>query len=173
MKNRPHSSKTKYMMHTPLNILSFFVIPLMLAVFGYLILRDAYNDTARILGIVAIFGIFIFASWLFIAKFRIFDWLEFSDDGVVRRSILGGRLTYSYSELRACVGVYTSVLEQKTRLIFTPKNMDGYVCHIDTSKFGNVIGVNRIGAVYCAAEPVLLEFLSTRWALELVGNREQ
>lgn len=168
MKDRPHNFKTKYMMHTPLNILSFFSIPIMLVVFGYLILRDAYNNTARIFGIVALLAIFAFSCWLFIAKFRIFDWLEFGYDRVICRSIFGKTLSYSYLELRVCVGVYTSVIEQKPRLIFTPKSMEGYVCHIDTSKFGNVIEVNRVGAVYCAHDLALLDFLRTRQGLDWV-----
>ncbi|MBQ7344174.1 MAG: DUF4375 domain-containing protein [Clostridia bacterium] len=162
------NSEKKYFMHTTSNIASFFAIPILLVVFGYLMLKNAYNDTMRIVGVAALFVIFAFSTWMFLFGFRIFDYLVFTEETVERRSFFAKPLKCSYSELFVCLGTYTSALEEKPRLIFTPKVTGSAVTHIDTSKFGNITPVNRLGVIYCAPDTELVEFLRTREGLSWV-----
>ena len=161
-------SEKKYFMHTKSNMASFFAIPILLVAFGYLMLKNAYSDTLRIVGIAALFVIFAFSTWMFLFGFRIFDYLVFTEGAVERRSFFAKTLKYNYSELYVCLGAYTSALEEKPRLIFTPKGTSAVVTHIDTSKFGNITPVNRLGVIYCAPDTELVEFLRTREGLSWV-----
>ena len=163
------NSEKKYFMHTKSNMASFFAIPILLVVFGYFMVKNAYNNTMLIVGIAALFVIFAFSTWLFLFGFRIFDYLVFTEDTVERRSFFAKPLKYNYSELYVCLGAYTSALEEKPRLIFTPKGTDSVVTHIDTSKFGNITPVNRLGVIYCAPDTELVEFLRTRQNLDWIG----
>jgi hypothetical protein len=162
-------SEKKYFMHTTSNMASFFAIPILLVVFGYFMVNNAYNDTMRIVGIAALFVIFAFSTWLFLFGFRIFDYLVFTEDTVERRSFFAKPLKYNYSELYVCLGAYTSALEEKLRLIFTPKGTSAVVTHIDTSKFGNITPVNRLGVIYCAPDIELVDFLRSKQELEWMG----
>ena len=66
--------------------------------------------------------------------------------------------------------MYTSTIEEKKYVIFAPKKLNRFVFHIDTSKFGNVISVNRLNFVYCAISNEMIDFLKTRQELEWVNN---
>ena len=162
------NSEKKHFMHTPSNMASFFVIPVLCVVAGYFVVKDAANDTMRIFGIVAMLALFAFSAWLFLLRFRIFDYLVFGEETVERRSLFAKPLTYNYSDLRVCIGNYSSIAEEKLCLIFTPKKMDVAVCRIDTSKFGNISSVNLWGVIYCAPSGELTEFLHTREKLSWV-----
>ena len=165
--------KTKYFMHTPSKLIAYLVLPIIFAVGGYFIWRDAYDDTWRLIGILILAGFFIGYLFLFLKAFRIFDWLVFGESTVERHSLFGNKLTYQYSEIYACIGIYTSVIEEKRCLIFAPKNLNRIAFHIDTSKFGNLIPVNRLNFVYCAVSDELLKFLKTRKELEWVDGSPQ
>lgn len=162
-------SEKKYFMHTKSNMASFFAIPILLVVFGYFMVNNAYNDTMRIVGIAVLFVILAFSTWLFLFGFRIFDYLVFTEGAVERRSFFAKPLKYNYSELYVYLGAYTSALEEKPRLIFTPKGTSAVVTHIDTSKFGNITSVNRLGVIYCAPDMELVDFLRSKQELEWMG----
>lgn len=156
----------KYFMHTPANISSFFLIPVLLIVCGFFIAKDAYNGTMRIVGIIGLAAIFALALWIFLIKFRIFDWLIFTEEGVERHSPIGRTLTYIYSELYAVIGMYTSVAQEKPCLIFTPKSLGIVANHIDTSKRGNIVPANKNGVIFCKADAPLVEYLKSINSLE-------
>lgn len=160
------NTNKKYFMHTRLNMLAFFAIFPIIAIFSFFIFRDAYNKRAMIIGIATMAFMLNFFSWLFIAVFRIFDRLEFTSDGVTRHSVVGRKLVYSYAELSAAVGVYSSAFEEKKCIILTPKKLNAKVIHIDTSKFGNVKAANRLGVLYCAFDDSLADNLRARHDLE-------
>ncbi len=162
--------KIKVLMHTPSNFLTYFVVLIMFAVGGFFIWRNAYDDTWRWIGMILLSVFFILASWLFLKLFRIFDWLVFTEHTVERHSLFGKKLTYQYSELYACVGLYTSVVESKKCLIFAPKRFNKIVTRIDTSKFGNVIPVNRLNFIYCPMKDKVIDLLRTRHELEWVDT---
>lgn len=156
----------KYFMHSRANIASFFIIPPIFVILGVFMSLNAYDKTALIIGISVMALLLIFSLWLFIARFRILDRLEFTGEGVVRHSVFGPKLTYSYVELVAAVGVYSSVFEQKKCLILTPKKLGVKVVTIDTSKRGNLSAANRLGVVFCIFDEALLDSLGERADLE-------
>jgi hypothetical protein len=162
--------KTKHFMHTPANLAVFPVILTIFVVAGYFIWRDAYDDTWRLIGVLLLTGFFIGYLFLFLKAFRIFDYLVFDENTVERHSIFGKKLIYQYSEIYAGIGMYTSTIEEKKYVIFAPKKLNRFVFHIDTSKFGNVISVNRLNFVYCAISNEMIDFLKTRQELEWVNN---
>ena len=156
------------MMHTPLNILAYVVLHVMFFVGGWFICRDAYNETMRLVGALLIAALYIAANVLFLKGFRVLDWIVFSEEGIERHSLFGGKLVLAYSEIYACGGIYTSTIEEKRCLIFAPKSLNKFVMKIDTSRFGNVIQVNRMGFCYCPMNERVFEHLKTLDDLEWI-----
>lgn len=158
--------------HTKLNRLAFWALPILLAVGCVLILNNAANSIARIIGIGAMVALIGAAACLFLLRYRLFDTLVFNVSSVERHSLFGKTTVHRYSEVYAAVGVYSSSLETKPCLILTPKQLQTAVLLIDTGKYGNLTAVNRHRVFYCPLDDELQKFLQTRLELEWVkGER--
>lgn len=151
----------KYYMHSLLNRIAFLVmIPSFIVVF-YFIIRDAANDAMRIFGIcflILLLGLVIFL----IIKFKTFGYLVFLDNKIMQNGFLCKKEIYEYNDYRATLGAYSSIVEYKKAFIFLKK--DGpIVTQIDTSKFGNVMTVNKYQILYCMYDENLLKFLQEKY----------
>ena len=157
----------KYFMHTPLNMSAILVVFAMAAVAWYFMWVGTSDDiVGRVLGIVLI-SLFLIAILIIDIKlFRTFDWVVFGDSTIERHTIFGKTVVYEYSEVFVGVGKYTSVIERKDYLVFSPKKCNQIVLHIDTSKYGNVIAANRLKYIYCPLRKELIEFLKTHKELQ-------
>ena len=149
----------KVKMHTPLNRLSFWFLFPMLAVGCYLVYRDAANDLLRIVGIATIFLLILFGAFISIFKFCEFDYAIFTDKGIELHSPFKKKAFFKYDEVIACPALYTSLFENKKYITFTPKCHNAVVDHIDTSKYGNVITLNKMQVIYVPMTDKLVEFL--------------
>jgi hypothetical protein len=105
--------------------------------------------------------LFIFSMYLFLILFRSWDKLYFYDDKIVRISLFK-KEEFKYEDYIAVLGKYTSSVESKTAIILTPKKYDGVVTLVDTSRFGNVIQVNKMKVLYCLSDDELIKFLNNK-----------
>lgn len=169
MKSKDESIKIKCLMHTPLNLLTIPVLLIMFVFAGFFILRDAIDDTARVIVFLCLILFFVLSCFLFLKVFRILDWLVFTENEVERHSLFGKKVVYQYSELYACIGIYVSVIEEKKYIIFSPKKLNIVAVEIYTRKFGNINYVNRNKIVYCAISDELMKLLRTKEELQWVN----
>lgn len=151
----------KYYMHSLSNRIAFLVmIPLFIVGF-YFIFKDAANDIMRIFGIcflTLLLGLVI----LLIIKFKAYGYLVFLDNKIIQKGFLCKKENYDYIDYRATLGAYSSIVEYKKVFIFLKK--DGpIVTEIDTSKFGNVMTVNKYKILYCMYDENLLKFLQEKY----------
>ena len=148
-------------MHSLSNRVASLVLLPMFIIGLYFIYRDAYDDLWRIIGIVMISLLFIFSMYLFLILFRSWDKLYFYEDKIVRISLFK-KEEFWYEDYIAVLGKYTSSVESKTAIILTPKKEDGVVTLVDTSRFGNVIQVNKMKVLYCISDDELIKFLNNK-----------
>ena len=99
--------------------------------------------------------------YLFLILFRSWDKLYFYEDKIVRISLFK-KEEFKYEDYIAVLGKYTSSVESKTAIILTPKNDDGVVTLVDTSRFGNLIQVNKMKVLYCLSDDELIKFLNNK-----------
>ena len=76
----------KIKMHTLLNRLVFWLIFPIIAVASFFIFEKAANDLTKIIGLALMVGVLAFSVWLLLAKYCIFDYAVFSDEGIELRS---------------------------------------------------------------------------------------
>lgn len=148
-------------MHSLSNRVASLVLLVMFIIGLYFIYKDAYDDLWRIIGIVMISLLFIFSMYLFLILFRSWDKLYFYEDKIVRISLFK-KEEFKYEDYIAVLGKYTSSVESKTAIILTPKNDDGVVTLVDTSRFGNLIQVNKMKVLYCLSDDELIKFLNNK-----------
>ena len=149
-------------MHTVLNRIAPWVLVPVFAVFSYLIYRDAASPMWAIVGLAMMFLLFAFSVWVFVFQFCIFDYAVFEDDRIVLYGPFGKKAEYQYSEVIGSFALYTYVIESKKYVTFTDKKYGGAVTHIDTSKWGNTIALNKMKVVYVPATEGLLHFLKEK-----------
>ena len=142
-------------MTASLVLLPMFIVGL------YFIYRDAYNDLWRVIGIIFISLLFIFVMYLFLILFRSWDKLYFYEDKIVRVSIFK-KEEFRYEDYISVLGKYTSSVERKIAIILTPKKYDGAFTLVDTSRFGNVIQLNKMKVLYCISDDELIKFLNNK-----------
>ena len=148
-------------MHSLSNRIVCLVLLPMFFVGFYFIYRDAYNDLWRVIGIIFISLLFIFVMYLFLILFRSWDKLYFYEDKIVRVSIFK-KEEFNYEDYIAVLGKYTSSVERKRAIILTPKKYDGAFTLVDTSRFGNVIQLNKMKVLYCISDDELIKFLNNK-----------
>lgn len=148
-------------MHSLSNRIASLVLLPMFVVGFYFIYRDAYNDLWRVIGIIFISLLFIFVMYLFLILFRSWDKLYFYEDKIVRVSIFK-KEEFNYEDYIAVLGKYTSSVERKRAIILTPKKYDGAFTLVDTSRFGNVIQLNKMKVLYCISDDELIKFLNNK-----------
>ena len=148
-------------MHSLSNRIACLVLLPMFIIGLYFIYRDAYDDLWRIIGIVMISLLFIFSMYLFLILFRSWDKLYFYEDKIVRISLFK-KEEFKYEDYIAVLCKYTSSVESKTAIILTPKKYDGVVTLVDTSRFGNVIQLNKMKVLYCLSDDELIKFLNNK-----------
>ena len=148
-------------MHSLSNRVASLVLLVMFIIGLYFIYKDAYDDLWRIIGIVMISLLFIFSMYLFLILFRSWDKLYFYEDKL-GRICLFKKDDFIYEDFLAVLGKYTSSVESKTAIILTPKNDDGVVTLVDTSRFGNLIQVNKMKVLYCLSDDELIKFLNNK-----------
>ena len=148
-------------MHSLSNRIACLVLLPMFFVGFYFIYRDAYNDLWRVIGIIFISLLFIFVMYLFLILFRSWDKLYFYEDKIVRVSIFK-KEEFRYEDYIAVLGKYTSSVERKIAIILTPKEYDGAFTLVDTSRFGNVIQLNKMKVLYCISDDELVKFLNNK-----------
>ena len=152
----------KLKMHTVLNRIAPWVLVPVLAVFSYLIYRDAASPILGIVGLGFMLLLMAFSVWAFVFGFCDFDYVIFEDDRILLYGPFGKKAEYRYSEVIGSFALYTSVLESKKYVTFTDKKYGGAVTHIDTSKWGNTIALNKMKVVYVPATEALLHFLKEK-----------
>ena len=163
--------KLKIKMHSLLNRLAFWAIFPVCIIGGFCIYRDAANNDLRIFGLAFSFLVFVFSIYLFIFKFCIYDYAIFTDEGIELHTPFKKKAFFKYNELNACVAKYTSIIEFKKYLTFTSKNHNSVVTHIDTSKYGNAIHINKMQVIYVPARDDIIEFLKDKTDLQWYVSR--
>ncbi len=154
----------KYYMHSLSDRITFSVMLPLFIIGFYFIIKDAANDVIRIFGIcflIILLGLVI----LLIIKFKTFGYLVFLDNRIMQKGFLCKKESYDYNNYCVTLGAYSSMVEYRKVFIFLKK--DGpIVTQIDTSKFGNVMAVNKYKILYCMYDEKLLKFLQEKY----VGN---
>ena len=148
-------------MHSVLNKLAYFVLYPIFIIFGYIMYRDRANDEIFIFGVLVMLGIFLFFNYIFLFKFKIFGKLYFYEDRIVMKDLFKEE-DFKYGDYVCVVGKYTSIIESKKHFIFTPIDKKVVVTLVDTSKFGNVITLNKNKVLYCTFDDKLLGFLDDK-----------
>ena len=163
--------KLKIKMHSLLNRLAFWVLFPMFIVASFFIYRDAASDELRVFGLIFIAVFFLLVIYLFIFKFCMFDYAVFSEEGIALCSPFREKAFFKYDEVNACIAKYTSIIEFKKYLTFTSKNHNSVVTHIDTSKYGNAIHINKMQVIYVPARDDIIEFLKDKTDLQWYVSR--
>ncbi len=160
----------KIKMHTVLNRLAFWVLFPMFIVASFFIYRDAASDELRVFGLIFMAVFFLLVIYLFIFKFCMFDYAVFSEEGIALCSPFKEKAFFKYDEVNACIAKYTSIIEFKKYLTFTSKKYNSVVTHIDTSKYGNAIAINKMQVVYVPAKENIIKFLKDKKNLQWYVN---
>lgn len=163
--------KIKIKMHTLLNRLAFWVLFPMFFVASFFIYRDAANNELRIIGLSMLFIFYVFYMYLFLFKFCMYDYVIFKADGIELRTPFKKKAFFKYNEVIACFAKYTSIIEKKDYLTFTSKKYNSVVTHIDTSKFGNTLILNKMQVVYVPMTEKLIDFLKEKADLQWVAKK--
>lgn len=156
----------KISMHSILNRMAGLVLIPMFALATYFICKDAASDGLRIFGLVMLGALLVFSVWGYFFKFCMLDYAVFKEDGIELRSPFRKKAFFKYDEVIGCFAYYTSVLEKKKYLTFTSIKHNAVVMHVDTSKFGNIIALNKMQVVYVPASQGIVEFLQTKTDLK-------
>ena len=90
----------------------------------------------------------------------------FKQDGIQLHSPFRKKAFFKYNEVNACCAIYTSVIEKKKYFTFTGKKHNAIVTHVDTSKTGNVIALNKMQVVYVPANEKIVDFLKEKQDLQ-------
>lgn len=163
--------KIKIKMHTLLNRFAFWILFPIFIVASFFIYRDAASNELRIIGLSILLILFVGVMYFFIFKFCVYDYAIFKTDGIELRSPFKKKAFFKYNEVIACTAKYTSIIENKKYLTFTSKKYNSFVTHIDTSKFGNTVTLNKMQVVYVPMNKKLIEFLKEKADLQWVANQ--
>ena len=109
--------------------------------------------------------------YLFVFKLCIYDYVIFKADGIELRTPFKKKAFFKYNEVIACFAKYTSIVEQKKYLTFTNKKYNSFVTHIDTSKFGNTLILNKMQVVYVPMNEKLIDFLKQVTHLQWIVSK--
>lgn len=152
----------KIKMHTVSNKIAYFICELICVGILPMVITVAKNQAMQIFGIVISLLLFAFVNWVFIDRYKIFAYAIFKEECVELYSPFKKIAVYKYDEVLASPAWYTSVIENKKYLTFTPKTHNAIVTQIDTSKYGNLMQINKLKVIYCPATKELLDFLKTK-----------
>lgn len=165
-------TRIKRWMHTPSNMAAFFVSLALCPIFGVGVWFFSDMTVLRIVMTVVAALLALYLCFLFLVLYRIFDRVVFTDDGVEHHSVFGKKTLYGYGYFYAYIGEYTSSVERKICVTLTPKSGGRVVTEVSTSKYGNVVAVNRLGALYCPVDEPLRRYLLSRKDLEWIGEEK-
>lgn len=154
--------KIKVKTHTLLNRLAFWILFPVFMVASFFIYKDAASNELRIIGLSILLILFVGVTYLFVFKFCVFAYAVFDAEGIELHTLFKKKIFFKYDEVVACFAYYTSVIENKKYLTFTHKKHNSFVTHIDTSKFGNVIAINKMQVVYVPMKEKLIDFLNDK-----------
>ena len=113
-----------------------------------------------------LFALCIGCIYLFIFKLCVYDYAVFKDEGIELHSPFKIKAFFEYGEVVGCFAYYTSVIEKKKYLAFIHKKYNSVVTNIDTSKYGNVIPLNKMKVVYVPMIENLFNFLKEKTDLQ-------
>ena len=149
-------------MHTLLNRIAPWVLVPVLGFGSYFIYRDAASPMLGIVGLAMMFLLFAFSIWAFAFQFCVFDYAVFEDDRIVLYGLFGKKADFRYDEVIGSFALYTSILESKRYVTFVDKKYNGAITHVDTSKWGNTVALNKMKVVYVPATESLMTFLQQK-----------
>ena len=161
----------KVKMHTLLNRLALWILFHMFIVASFFIYRDAASNQLRIIGLSILLILFVGVMYLFVFKLCVYDYVIFKADGIELRTPFKKKAFFKYNEVIACFAEYTSIVEQKKYLTFTNKKYNSIVTHIDTSKFGNTLILNKMQVVYVPMNEKLIDFLKQATDLQWIASK--
>ena len=156
----------KIKMHTLLNRLAFWILFPMFIIASFFIYKDAASNELRIIGLAILLILFVVIMYLFLFKLCVYDYAIFKADGIELRTPFKKKAFLKYNEVYACFAKYTSIVEQKKYLTFTSKEYNSVVTHIDTSRFGNTLTLNKMQVVYVPMNEKLINFLKEKADLQ-------
>jgi len=165
-----HSNQIKLKLHTISNRVAFFALIAVFAVGTFFICRDAETKLLMAFGIVMLVALLAFSMWAFIFKLCVFDYAVFSDEGIALFSPFKQKAFYKYDQVIGCNAYYTSIIEKKKYLTFTPISYNAVVKEIDTSKYGNVMQVNKLKVVYVPATKEIIDFITQKGDIKWYRN---
>ncbi len=161
----------KVKMHTLLNRLAFWILFPIFIVASYFIYKDAASNELRIIGLSILLILFVGVMYLFLFKLCVYDYAIFKAEGIELRTPFKKKAFFKYNEVYACFAEYTSIIEQKKYLTFTSKKYNSVVSHIDTSKFGNTLILNKMQVVYVPMNEKLIVFLKEKVDLQWIASK--
>ena len=161
----------KVKMHTLLNRLAFWILFPIFIVASYFIYKDAASNELRIIGLSILLILFVGVMYLFLFKLCVYDYAIFKAEGIELRTPFKKKAFFKYNEVYACFAEYTSIIEQKKYLTFTSKKYNSVVSHIDTSKFGNTLILNKMQVVYVPINEKLIVFLKEKVDLQWIASK--
>lgn len=90
--------------------------------------------------------------------FKTFYKILICENKIIRQGLFRKDELY-YKDCLIVVSFYKSIIEKKRAFISIPKKLNGIVEVIDTSKYGNLIPINKSGVMYCLYEEELHQLL--------------
>jgi len=157
------NKKLKYSLHSFSNRMTLPCLGVMFTIAYYFIYRDAYNEVLRWIGIASLSIILILVFILFIYYFRILDYLLFTNENIILCSFFRKNLSFQYSDYIWQYGVYSSTIEKKQIIIFSPKKLGKVFNCVDTSRLGNCIYLNKNHVLYCQHDNMLELILNEKY----------
>ena len=164
------ANQIKQKLHTISNRIAFFVLILIFPIGTFFICRDAETKLLMAFGIIVLALLLFFSLWYFIFKLCVFDYAVFSDEGIALFSPFKQKAFYKYDEVIGCNAYYTSIIEKQKYLTFTPICHNAVVKEIDTSKYGNVMQVNKLKVVYVPATKEIIDFIVQKGNIKWYKN---
>ena len=152
----------KYYLHSLMNRILFYVLLLIFFPAYFFIGKDAYNFTMMVIGFIVLSLFLFFVIFIFIYKFKVLDFLVFTDNEIILSSYFKKNINYNYRQYFVIIGLYISVIENKKAIIFNP--LDGpFAKEVDTSKFGNTLLLNKHMILYCQYDDKLYHYLEEKY----------
>lgn len=161
----------KIKIHTLLNRLAFWALFPVFIVGGFFIYRDAVSNGIRMIGLSILLIFFVGVMYLLVFKFCIYGYAIFKSDGIELHTPFKKKVFFKYNEVIACFAEYTSLVEHKKYLTFTNKKYNSVVTHVDTTKFGNSLILNKMQVVYVPMSEKLIDFLKEKADLQWYVNK--
>lgn len=158
--------------HTGLNRLAVWACWIICIVADIFFWNMEAETGMKIFGMALLTVVMLLMSLGFVLVFKSHAVVFIRDDEIECKSFGSRTLKYKYDEVYASIVPYVSVIENKTYFLFSPKKQGKTVQSINTTKYGNLKQINRLGFIYCPVTDELLEFFKSIKTLEWVAEVE-